>query len=97
MINPDVDGHKGKCINELMTTDNFDQLGEEDLELLLYSEEENYRRGNFERIFPLVSNIDVYSQFFEATRYNNLLLWRWLKSNSNYLKLKYGQQSTTVV
>ncbi len=77
--------------------ESFDQLGEEDLELLLYSEEENYRRGGFERIFPLADNIDKYSQFFEAMRYNNLLLWRWLKSSSNYLRDRFAQHSTVVV
>lgn len=73
--------HKSKNINNLKSADSFDDLNEDDIELILYTEEENTRRGNFERIFPISKNIDNYSVYFEAMRYNNLLLWRWLKSN----------------
>lgn len=66
--------------------DNFSALAEDDLEVLLDSEEEFYRRGHFERIFPLPDNVTYYSQFFETIRYNDLLLWKWLKSRSNYLE-----------
>ncbi len=92
-----IDPHKTKNINDLKSADTFTDLSEDDLELLLYSEEENYRRGNFERIFPLAENVDKYSPFFEAMRYSNLLLWRWLKSASDYLKVAYKQISSVVV
>jgi hypothetical protein len=41
--------------------------------MLFECEEEMYRRGGFERIFPPrdLSQIDYYAQFFEFPRYNN--------------------------
>ena len=66
-------------------------LVEEDLEVLFDSEEELFRTGNFKRIFPLKSNVDYYAEFFEAPRYNNLLLWKFLKTQNNVL-LKYAKQ-----
>lgn len=41
-------------------------LTEDDWEVLATFEEEQQRRGHFSRIFPLASNIDVYSRFFES-------------------------------
>ena len=70
---------------DLKSAVTLDELSEEDMDLLLYSEEENSRCGDFERIFPLANNIDKYSPYFDIMRYNNLLLWRWLKSNSRGL------------
>lgn len=80
--------YKSKNINDLKSTDAFDKLPEEDKELILYVEEENGRRGEFERIFPTPENIDKYAPYFEVMRYDNLLLWRWLKSSAKYAKYK---------
>jgi hypothetical protein len=38
-----------------------DSLNDEDYDLLADLEEENSRKGHFNRIFPLVSNVDNYS------------------------------------
>ena len=78
----------------MKTADSFDELTEEDIELILYSEEENARRGNFERIFPISQNIDDYVGYFEATRYNNLLLWKWLKSKYSLPSAIYNQNAS---
>lgn len=40
--------------------------------------EQEYRMGGYERIFPLESNVEYYSQFFERERTNNELLKRYL-------------------
>jgi hypothetical protein len=40
------------------------------------------RRGNFEVIFPLAGNVDRYERFFETSRYNNCVLWAWLRSGA---------------
>lgn len=60
-------------------------LSEDDLQILIDCEEEGYRTGGFKKIFPLKKNIDCYSGFFQVLRYNNLLLWKHLKSTSNIL------------
>lgn len=41
-------------------------LEDEDFEILADLEEEQSRRGHFNRIFPLASNVDTYSRFFET-------------------------------
>lgn len=52
------------CI-EKMTPDGW--------EVIVETEEEYYRRGHFERIFPPkdINKLDYYIQFFECNRYNN--------------------------
>jgi len=52
-------------------------LNTEDWEMLFDSEEELYRRGGFELLFPLTENIANYKKFFEIERYNNVLLWKY--------------------
>jgi len=37
--------------------------------MLMDLDEEFLRKGNFERIFPLVNNTAFYEQFFENKRY----------------------------
>lgn len=76
-------------INELLSLEDFKSLAKEDIEILINSEEEYHRRGHFERIFPESSNIDYYGKFFETLRYNNVLLWRWIKSKPNFLEELY--------
>lgn len=55
------------------------QLTEEELQIIVEFEEEYNRLGNFERIFPLNSNVVHYGKFFEYKRPSNLLLTKYLK------------------
>ena len=66
----------------------FDQLVDEDYELLADLEEENTRRGHFNRIFPLASNVDTYSKYFETQRHANTVLWNYLKLGAPLYVLK---------
>lgn len=59
-------------------------ITQEDIKLILDLEEEDGRKGNFERIFPDKDNIDLYSNFFEMERYNNLIIWNWLKNPQTF-------------
>lgn len=47
--------------------------------MLLDNEEEFSRKGNFSRAFPLAANVDYYEKFFEIKRYNNNLLWAYIR------------------
>ena len=49
------------------------------MQILVEYEEEYKRLGNFERIFPLNSNVVHYGRFFEYKRPSNLLLTKYLK------------------
>jgi hypothetical protein len=40
-------------------------LNEDDLNVILDFEEEQFRLGNFEKIYPCINNVAYYSQFFE--------------------------------
>jgi len=61
------------------------QLSEKDIKLLIGLDEELRRKGNYERIFPLRSNWDQYSKYFECERYSDYLLWKYLSSNCDIL------------
>lgn len=54
-------------------------LTEDELSIIIDYEEENLRLGNFDRIFPLQSNAQHYSRFFEYERPSNELLSRYLR------------------
>jgi hypothetical protein len=41
-------------------------LTEDELSVLMDYEDENSRKGNYSRIFPLASNVDYYERFFEC-------------------------------
>jgi hypothetical protein len=41
-------------------------------------EEEQFRLGNFEKIFPCINNVAYYGQFFEYPRQSNNLLAKYL-------------------
>ncbi|XP_072902278.1 tubulin monoglutamylase TTLL4 isoform X1 [Hemitrygon akajei] len=60
----------------------LDILTPEDIRMLMESEDEYSRRGQFERIFPCLLS-SRYLQFFEQPRYYNILLDLW--------EQKYGQ------
>lgn len=49
-------------------------ITEDDLNIILDFEEEQFRLGNFEKIYPCMNNVGNYSQFFESQRAGNLLL-----------------------
>ncbi|XP_007909551.1 tubulin polyglutamylase TTLL4 isoform X2 [Callorhinchus milii] len=51
-------------------------LTPDDVRMLVETEDENNRRGHFERIFPSVDS-SRYLRFFEQTRYFNILLDQW--------------------
>lgn len=55
---------------------------EDDLALILDFEEEQFRLGNFEKIFPCINNVQYYSQFLECQRNANNLLQRYLQTIS---------------
>ena len=56
----------------------LDTLTPDDIRVLVETEDENSRRGGFERVFPSpISN--KYHRFFESARYNNVLVDEWVK------------------
>ena len=59
-----------------------DTLTPDDLRMLIETEDENVRRGNFIRVFPNV-NSKKYLKFFETPRYYNLLLSEWILKYRN--------------
>jgi hypothetical protein len=64
-----------------------DKLSEDELGILLDYEEEYYRKGMFERIFPNKNNIDVYEKFFETSRNKNDFLWGFVKQGATFAAL----------
>ena len=49
-------------------------------DLILKTIEEDYRKGDFEKLFPLSTNVDKYKEFFDGSAtINDRALWRWLK------------------
>ena len=77
-----IEESKSMKIEELQEMKAFD--GEEDLtndeiNIILEHEEEFSRKGNFSRVFPLAANVDYYAKLFEIQRYNNHLLWCYIR------------------
>lgn len=52
---------------------------DEDVDIIRETMEEDARRGHFERIFP-TADTESYLQFFEFSRYHNVLLHEWFKA-----------------
>ena len=52
----------------------------DEINMLCDHEDEFSRRGNFARIFPLAANVDYYEKFFEVKKFNNLLLWAFIRA-----------------
>jgi hypothetical protein len=44
-------------------------LTPDEIEMLLDLEDEASRMGNFERVFPLESNVQSFEKYFEVKRY----------------------------
>ena len=72
-----------------MTMEEIEKIGKftgeenltmDDINILADHEDEFSRKGNFSRIFPLPANIDYYAKLFEHKRYNNLLLWAYIRA-----------------
>ena len=72
------DLNQNNCLKKL-TTENWNVLFE--------NEEEYARKGQFQRIFPKKENIDFYSKFFESTTINNLIWWKYLNAEEDFLEL----------
>ena len=70
-----------------------DVLTPDDIRVLIETEDEFNRRGNFYRIFPN-ANTKKYLRFFETTRYYNLLLSEWLSKFKN--NREKGKQNSTL-
>lgn len=67
-------------------------LSESDWAVIAETEEEAARAGCFERIFPLRRNVDYFEQFFEIVRYNNVLVWKAVKSDGAVLRRKLKRE-----
>ena len=57
-----------------------EELTKDEMEMLMDLDDEYMRRGNFERVFPLASNVQFYEQFFEEERYQNCLVGAYLQT-----------------
>lgn len=55
----------------------------DELNMLIDHEDEFSRRGGFSRAFPLAANVDYYEKFFEIKRYNNNLLWAYIRGGQH--------------
>ena len=71
------ESYLGKLMRQLFKGEES-LVTEDDLQLILDFEEEQFRLGNFEKIFPCINNVQYYSQFFECQRNANTLLMRYL-------------------
>lgn len=67
-------------------------LTEEDFKVLAETEEELSRSGHFERIFPMRENVDYFERFFETPRYNNILVWKWMRSEDTVMKKRFRRE-----
>ena len=88
---PEKEGrkHQSRNINEAnnLTAENcLNILSSDDWNILFETDEEWYRKGNYDRIFPNKENCEVYSKYFEFQRYNNSIVWKWLSSAENFLE-----------
>jgi len=82
-------------ISDLNEQNCLEKLSAEDWNILFETDEENYRRGKFNRIFPLKENIDTYSRYFEFQRYSNIIVWQWLKAKTNFLE-KISEKTSNI-
>ena len=65
------------------------------MDILADFEEEQYRKGHFEVLFPVSKTIDDYRGFFSQQRRANQILWAYVKQGQpvhhvqNYFKQNY--------
>lgn len=67
----------------------IENFGLDDIKMLMEYEEEISRKGYYELIFPKPSNVRTYEKFFECPRYNNSILWSYLKYGKNVSLAKH--------
>ena len=60
------DTYLGKLLRQLGKSDGDGVMTEDDLAVILDFEEEQFRLGNFDKIFPCINNVSYYGQFFEC-------------------------------
>jgi len=65
-------------VNNIATA-SLKSLGEAEWQLILDTQDEFMRRGEFSRIYPTREAVDRYAPFFSAPRYSNAVLARWLQ------------------
>ena len=58
-----------------------EEVTRDEVEMIIELEEEFARRGNFQRVYPLVSNVAYYERFFEVKRYQNSLIQAYLQAD----------------
>ena len=58
-----------------------EQMTEDEIDMLIELEEEDSRSCQFERIFPVASNMTYYAQFFESKHYQNALVMAYLNTS----------------
>lgn len=73
--------------NELCFDNCLNKLTSDQWNILFENEEEYSRRGQFERIFPQKENIENYALYFEVPTVNNLIWWKFLKAEKDFLQL----------
>lgn len=72
---------------EDLTIENcLEKLSSQDWKVLFETDEEYYRKGNFERLFPVKGKMSYYAQFFQFQRYYNMMVHKWIESDANYLE-----------
>ena len=57
-----------------------EQLTRDEVEMLMDLEEENHRKGNFERVYPELPLLEPFEKFFEAKRYQNHLVTAYMQA-----------------
>ena len=62
----------------------FASLGAFELDIIRDAEDEYYRRGAFERVFPTRVSCETFGSYFETTRYCNTLLGQWEKEKARF-------------
>ena len=71
-------------------------LDDTEVAMLMDTEEEAYRSGNFERVFPTKETIPAYARFLQTDRVNNLLTWKLLMDDSVFLR-RFLAESTPLL
>jgi tubulin polyglutamylase TTLL4 len=59
----------------------LETLTPDDIRILVETEDEYARRGNFVRVFPTPESGKRYLKLFETPRYYNLLLEQWIRKH----------------
>ncbi|DAZ95123.1 TPA: hypothetical protein N0F65_009754 [Lagenidium giganteum] len=68
-----------KTVDDLVKMGKLSDLDDSDLQIVKEMEEEELRRGHFQRIFPTAQSFERYNQLFEVARYKTTLCMLWLQ------------------